>query len=316
MSSTVACPVCQSQDCTYVSPTKDRYQLRLCANCGLAYTDPVPSEEELIEYYQGYQFQAPNLAELAQHQAAIEQSLRHFLGPLRSGEPFLDYGGGCGIYAATAQRQGCPTTLYEVDEAAIKTAREELHLSDIHTSTEGLPDGHYAYITCIHVIEHVPDLSAVMKELWRLLAPGGQILLATPHAHGWEKYARWQHLRFYYRRLRRTGESKASAWRRALARNSYFCWDPPRHLWAFTAKSFEILAGRHGFSCQVHTGYNLDPVYDPRGYVIQPQRGTLKQRLLDGKTQFLLLSLQRLFPRHGEQLYAVMTKPKTSPNHA
>ncbi|MCS6951990.1 MAG: methyltransferase domain-containing protein [Bryobacterales bacterium] len=36
-------------------------------------------------------------------------------------------------------------------------------------------------IRAIHVIEHVADVMRTMEEFWRLLKPGGRLLVVTPH---------------------------------------------------------------------------------------------------------------------------------------
>ena len=42
-------------------------------------------------------------------------------------------------------------------------------------------DGSFEQIRGIHVIEHVADIMATMRELHRLACPGGLIVLVTPH---------------------------------------------------------------------------------------------------------------------------------------
>lgn len=42
------------------------------------------------------------------------------------------------------------------------------------------PDASFDAVMCIEVLEHVPDPAAALKELGRLLRPGGQLLLTAP----------------------------------------------------------------------------------------------------------------------------------------
>jgi SAM-dependent methyltransferase len=44
-----------------------------------------------------------------------------------------------------------------------------------------VPDGAFDLILCSHVLEHVPDDGAAMRELHRVLAPGGLALVLTPY---------------------------------------------------------------------------------------------------------------------------------------
>lgn len=47
-----------------------------------------------------------------------------------------------------------------------------------------LPDESFGAILCSHVLEHVPDDAAAMRELYRVLAPGGWALVMVPLDHG------------------------------------------------------------------------------------------------------------------------------------
>lgn len=67
-----------------------------------------------------------------------------------------------------------------------------------------LPDAHFRLILCVDVMEHVPDPAFALKEMFRLLEPGGRLLLAFGppwyHAHGKHMWVKlpgwWTHLLF------------------------------------------------------------------------------------------------------------------------
>ena len=42
-------------------------------------------------------------------------------------------------------------------------------------------DGSMAAITCMHLVEHLQDVRFLVKEVSRLLAPGGRVYFETPH---------------------------------------------------------------------------------------------------------------------------------------
>ena len=43
------------------------------------------------------------------------------------------------------------------------------------------PDNEFDEIVCRHVIEHVPDVMALVTELHRIAKPGARIMIVTPH---------------------------------------------------------------------------------------------------------------------------------------
>lgn len=65
--------------------------------------------------------------------------------------------------------------------------------------TMPFPDDSFEHVLCSEVLEHVPDASAFMAEVARVVRPGGSLVLTVP----WS--ARLHHLPHDYRRLTRHG---------------------------------------------------------------------------------------------------------------
>ena len=61
------------------------------------------------------------------------------------------------------------------------------HLRLVRGSCDRLPflDGSFAAVINSEVIEHVPDSPEILREMWRVLRPGGVLVLGTPD------YGRW-----------------------------------------------------------------------------------------------------------------------------
>lgn len=64
----------------------------------------------------------------------------------------------------------------------------DLHRTDVDLKIDltatGLADGAYDVILCSHVLEHIDDDHAAMREIHRLLAPGGVAVLMVPFLSG------------------------------------------------------------------------------------------------------------------------------------
>lgn len=55
------------------------------------------------------------------------------------------------------------------------------HCADLERDQLPWPDASMDAITCMHLIEHLTDLSSLLRESYRVLKPGGKIYLETPH---------------------------------------------------------------------------------------------------------------------------------------
>jgi SAM-dependent methyltransferase len=53
--------------------------------------------------------------------------------------------------------------------------------ADLHGSLESIPvgDASFDVVLCLQVLEHVPDPAAAVRELHRVVKPGGRVLLST-----------------------------------------------------------------------------------------------------------------------------------------
>jgi hypothetical protein len=151
------------------------------------------------------------------------------------------------------------------------------------------------------------------------------VVVATPNARGWEKYLRPGHLKAYHEAWRDRGLNFLTSLSLLLRYDSVFCWDPPRHLYAFTPESLLRVGERLGYSTELRVGTNNDPRFEPRRYVIaapgkrfdalirmlakQPWRLGLSFAIVKLFLEQLLFRMfNSLMPTGGEQLYMVFTK--------
>jgi len=106
----------------------------------------------------------------------------------------------------------------DINDAALRHARARLPSVTLsQASAEQLPfeTSTFQYVTCIETLEHLPlELrSRVFREIWRVLEPGGRLILSVPHA-GWFAGLDSNNLRFrfpsLYRRVVGAGLRDAS----------------------------------------------------------------------------------------------------------
>ena len=122
----------------------------------------------------------------------------HEINPLRvsyieqqaqgvDGKRVLDIGCGGGILAEALAQQGALVTGIDMAELSLKVARLHLHESALEidyqlTTVEAFAEhsaAQFDIVTCLEMLEHVPDPASVITSAVRLLKPGGVLFLST-----------------------------------------------------------------------------------------------------------------------------------------
>jgi SAM-dependent methyltransferase len=283
----------------------------------------MPDDAGLVQFYQQFAFEKPHREDVEHDVPAIEASLRYFIGSPQPGRNrFLDYGGGFGIYCKAARRLGWEPSLFDYDRGCLEYAKSEMGVERAAGDLAEFQGEQFDVIWGFHVIEHWNRIDENMKALLELLAPGGRLVFATPHAESVEKWVRPYHILKYIRGLVARGERLPRALLLTLRLKSFLCWDPPRHLFAFSAESVRAIGRRHGLEARVQTGYNSCSIHEPRQYVVGnpfaprfkvPTGASAAASALRKLTACFSWGgckvLARLLPRWGEQLYVVYSRP-------
>jgi len=110
---------------------------------------------------------------------------RHFDGALLPGDTVLDVG--CGdARAYQASVMGVARELHGIDISAHAVARAQRKgvLARVHDLTENLPYGDETFdlVICFEVLEHLFDPKHAVREMRRILRPGGRLLVSVPNA--------------------------------------------------------------------------------------------------------------------------------------
>jgi 2-polyprenyl-6-hydroxyphenyl methylase/3-demethylubiquinone-9 3-methyltransferase len=121
----------------------------------------------------------------------------HAINPLRlefiktrtslDGLQVLDVGCGGGILSESLAHSGAVVTGIDMAEKPLQVARLHRFESDLSidyqlTSIEALSEARpstFDVITCMEMLEHVPDPQSVVNACRRLLKPGGELFLST-----------------------------------------------------------------------------------------------------------------------------------------
>lgn len=121
----------------------------------------------------------------------------HEINPLRMGfisskinpaeQRCIDIGCGGGILSEALARQGATVTAIDLAEASLAVARlhnleSRLDIKYENISAEAIAEresGQYDIVTCLEMLEHVPDPESIVAACVKLVRPGGHVFFST-----------------------------------------------------------------------------------------------------------------------------------------
>lgn len=191
---TLACPLCGSSEARE-EMTRQKYRLVRCGVCDLVYSDRLHIPSALYDqcyvehpFYQAYFRQAKEAHYCRIH---IAWAWRHFFRhTIPSGARLLDIGCATGTFLLAAKNHGWNPQGLDISQAAVEVAR---HVSGVEVlvgtlETCGFHGNTFDAVTAWEVLEHLADPRDFLKDIYRLLKPGGTVALSTPNWQSpWER---------------------------------------------------------------------------------------------------------------------------------
>lgn len=149
---------------------------------------------------------------LAGWNPALYSKYARELQPVRAGARALDVGCGVGQVVARLQEAGFEAHGVDVSEPNIERARKVSERCQLYDGRKlPFPDGHFASVGALNVLEHVDEPEEFIRELVRVVEPGGRVVLSSPN------FFRVFGFRDYHPRMRGVG-SKWRNFRRLMAK--------------------------------------------------------------------------------------------------
>lgn len=244
------CAICRSED----EPRKlfhsrdlhfglpGEFEFSECSACGVWRLSPQPEGEELKKYYPEKEYYAPFIPELKKGlRYHLKQLALRYYGygvrrggllaawlrykapnyPFRGGQLLLDVGCGQGYFLRSVRDLGWDVLGIDMSQRAVEECRSQgLEAKKGELKEMGFPDNSFDAVHLFHVFEHLPEPAAFVDEVFRILRPGGEIILTVPN--------------------------NRSFCARVFGKN-WFSLETPRHLFIYNRKNLHMLLSAHGF---------------------------------------------------------------------
>lgn len=207
------------------SVSGEEFELLLDENLGLLKTHPQPAPENLGRYYESDDYISHtdgkrSFFEKIYHfvkQKALRDKIAIIDGFQKGKGNLLDIGAGTGDFLVTAKNSGWDVKGIEPSEKARNIAKNKG--IELISGIESVENASFDVVTMWHVLEHVPDIEKHIKELKRILKPGGTIIIAVPNYNSFDA----KHYGHFWA-----------------------AYDVPRHLWHFSKTAIKKLFAAEG----------------------------------------------------------------------
>lgn len=228
------CIIC-SEELSFSKEVKDHFlsgeifNLKYCSKCDVAYTDPIPDDSVLPNYYNSEKYYSH-----AGKQRSFFHLVYNFIRKLMFRKKYqiickykkqgdiLDIGCGTGaLLEYIAQKKGWNAFGIEPNEIAFNSISNKdnisIYLSD---KDEALSTKKFDFISMWHVLEHVTEIDDRLTYIKNNLKKDGVLLIAVPNKNSFDA-------RYY--------------------KDYWAGYDVPRHLYHFSHQSVALLLRQYGF---------------------------------------------------------------------
>jgi 2-polyprenyl-3-methyl-5-hydroxy-6-metoxy-1,4-benzoquinol methylase len=166
----------------------NKYQrafLTSCKSCSFVFSRKIPSEQELVNHYQGY----------GRNDYLSPITIKRYHEILDSFEPYrktnklIDVGCGIGYFLETAKERGWEVYGTEfTDEAIQKCSEKGIKMEKGILDPENYMPEEFDIITSFEVIEHINNPIDELNSFHKLLRKGGLVYVTTPNFNSLLRY--------------------------------------------------------------------------------------------------------------------------------
>lgn len=307
------CPICSAPG-QFAYTGKDllcglpgEFNYATCSACETVYQTPMPDLETIASFYpDNYDIYRPAQAKErnALQKAVLRtthgynhlpSSIPDWIGrlagtiayqdsiPYKTDGRLLDIGCGNGKFLLSMQQLGWQTQGVEFNSSAVQICRDSgLDIFQGELASAAFPDNHLDVVTARHLIEHVADPTLFIKEIFRILKPGGIMVLITPNSQ---------------------------ALGRGWFGTNWYANEVPRHLYLFNPKNLRLLTAQTGFQEQsMHTCSSPKIILNSWDYLTNNKGKPSKKRKIRRLVSRAYVMAAALTGR-GDKIFCIFQKP-------
>ena len=283
---------------------REDFRVVRCTTCGLIRTNPRPTPEWKARFYDPQYNALPEqhgrdfiYAPEDDRWPSYRRLLRFVQRRLPPGGTLLDVGAASGVFVKMAVDVGIDAVACDFSHEALAYAREHFQLRTLACPAEAIdaPNDSYDVVTMFHTIEHLPDPLQVLREMRRVLKPGGFLFLETPN-YALHYFAETR-MRLLFPLYRLLTKRDGMPW---VPFDHYYHWTPPMLRRALRDAGFRDARSHHIMGYRSNSKPNALFWMAYILYDLGAQSGWL---LSGGRVDFRLVQLSnrsqvgRLFPR-------------------
>jgi 2-polyprenyl-3-methyl-5-hydroxy-6-metoxy-1,4-benzoquinol methylase len=231
----IKCPICSSvqqrvlfraSDINWKTTT-ETFDVVQCGSCGVAYTYPQPSIDQLKKYYPEVYYSIEDLSEeyYANKWRPLQIEKLKIVQQFRKAGKLLDVGCGRGYFLYEARSAGFDVEGidFSEDTANLAKSRWNLDIKAADVVTYPYPKSKYDVVTLYHSLEHIAQPTTLLEGLRNTLKDNGILVIAVPNFGSIQS-------RFF--------------------RDKWLHLDVPRHLFQYSPKSLSTLVQNNGFTVE------------------------------------------------------------------
>lgn len=179
------CMICNSPDIKNLKGFEENYLVK-CNKCGFVFSERIPSDKELIDYYKKVYQRNDYLSPITikRYNELLDEFEKY-----RKTNKILDIGSGIGYFLVEAKKRGWDVFGTELTEDSIQICKEKgiiMHQGVLN------PDNYkpetFDVITSFEVIEHINYPKRELANIYQILRRGGVFYFSTPNFNSLERF--------------------------------------------------------------------------------------------------------------------------------